>query len=77
MRTSEIAARLRHSSTAVTRDWIRRRKLVAKARDMENGEKLYRREDVEAAIAAMPRGLYLKARPPGEGQHDDTEHQQP
>jgi hypothetical protein len=72
MRTSDITARLKHSSTAVTRDWIRRRKLVAEARDMTNGEKLYRREDVEAAIAAMPRGAYIKSRPPGEGQHDNT-----
>jgi hypothetical protein len=71
MLTSDISRRLDHKSAAVTRDWIRKRGLVAKDRDTETGEKKYRRTDVEKAIAAMPRGTYLKARPPVEGQHDD------
>lgn len=71
MKTSDITNRLRHSSPAVTRDWIRRSKLVAKDRDVETGEKQYARQDVEDAIAKMPRGSYTKTRPPAEGQHDD------
>lgn len=70
MRTSEIAARLRHSSPAVTRAWIRRTNLEAKGRDLETGEKTYSRAEIEQAIAAMPRGGYNTARPSAEGQHD-------
>lgn len=72
MKTSEITTRLRHSSPAVTRDWIRRNKLIACGRDTTTGEKVYLRVAVEEAIAAMPRGRYRKARPPAEG-HDDRQ----
>lgn len=60
MLTSEITALLRHSSPAVTRDWIRAMGLEAKARDTVTGEKRYRRTEVEEAIASMPRGPYRR-----------------
>ena len=69
MRTSEISARLQHASTAVTRAWIRDRGLKPiEYRDGVTGEKLYRRDEVEEAIAStVQRGPYRRARPSAEG----------
>jgi len=72
MKTSEIMDRLRHTSLAATRSWIRNQRLEAKGRDLETGEKKYRRRDVERALAKMPRGPYVRRiRPSAEGPRDD------
>lgn len=83
MKTSEIMARLNHSSLAVTRSWIKEQGLKAtEYRDAETGEKLYRRSTVEEKIAAMPRGPRgpYRKRPPDEeppGDHDGLERELP
>lgn len=72
VKTSEIAARLQHASTAVTRAWIRKHGLEAKYRDIDTGEKLYPRRQVERAIAdSVIRGPYRKDRPSAEGPPHD------
>lgn len=63
MRTSEITDRLHHRNPAVTRAWISALpaavRLTATDRDIVNGEKMYARAEVEAAIAATTqRGPY-------------------
>lgn len=70
MLTSEITALLKHKSPAATRSWIRNQKLEATGRDTDTGEKRYSRREVDAAIAAMPRGLREKGRPDGEPPRD-------
>lgn len=72
MKTSEIAARLQHASTAVTRAWLRKHELVAESRDAQTGEKVYLRSTVEDEIAkSVRRGPYRKARPSAEGSRHD------
>lgn len=74
MRTSDIGALLGHTNPGSTRTWIRNRRLVADGRDLDTGEKLYRRSKVEEAIRSQPgQGARtdLRGQPAVEGPHDD------
>lgn len=71
MKTSDIMARLRHTSLATTRSWIRNQKLTALGRDLDTGEKTYSRAEFERLLAAMPRGPYGRRRPSSEGRASD------
>lgn len=70
MKTSEIAALLGYSSLGSVRRWVIQYALEAQGRDLDSGEKQYRRADVLAAKARMPgKGARtdLRSQPSNEG----------
>lgn len=69
--TSAIGDLLGYTNPASTRKWILRYELQAKERDVESGEKLYLRSEVEAALNRRPGQGARTDLAPTEGPTDD------